>query len=162
MLKLKKNNSSAKRLTFRHRASCILVQAFRYSPENALHIFNQQIYFIIWYLLDRASLMTRWLTMTKLWINSGCSSVATWIRYLVPRVAQAVRNIVSLQVIIGVGGGAVDRDLAVQAQRSPIHFSLGTFGSFRNLTLRRRIKSHLPFAGIIRRLPYSTRFQDKG
>ena len=30
------------------------------------------------------------------------------------------------------------------------------------LTFRRRIKSHLSFAGIIRRLPYSTRFQDKG
>jgi len=30
------------------------------------------------------------------------------------------------------------------------------------LTFRRRIKSLLPFAGIIRRLPYSTRFQDKG
>jgi len=30
------------------------------------------------------------------------------------------------------------------------------------LTFRRRIKSRLPFAGIIRRLPYSTRFQDKG
>ena len=34
-------------LTFRHRASCILRQAFRYSPENAFYIFNQQIYFII-------------------------------------------------------------------------------------------------------------------
>ena len=34
-------------LTFRHRASCILVQAFHYSPENAFYIFNQQIYFII-------------------------------------------------------------------------------------------------------------------
>ena len=34
-------------LTFRHRASCILGQAFRYSPENAFYIFNQQIYFII-------------------------------------------------------------------------------------------------------------------
>ena len=33
-------------LTFRHRAS-ILGQAFRYSPENAFYIFNQQIYFII-------------------------------------------------------------------------------------------------------------------
>jgi len=32
----------------------------------------------------------------------------------------------------------------------------------RTLTFRRRIKSNLPFAGIIRRLPYSTRFQDKG
>ena len=39
-------------LTFRHRASCILGQAFHYSPENAFYIFNQQIYFIIWYLLD--------------------------------------------------------------------------------------------------------------
>ena len=44
-------------LTFRHRASSILGQAFRYSPENAFYIFNQQIYFIIWYLLDRASLI---------------------------------------------------------------------------------------------------------
>ena len=44
-------------LTFRHRASCILGQAFNYSPENAFYIFNQQIYFIIWYLLDRASLI---------------------------------------------------------------------------------------------------------
>ena len=32
-------------------------QAFRHSPENAFYIFNQQIYFIIWYLLDRASLI---------------------------------------------------------------------------------------------------------
>jgi len=31
-------------LTFRHRASCILGQVFRYSPENAFYIFNQQIY----------------------------------------------------------------------------------------------------------------------
>ena len=30
------------------------------------------------------------------------------------------------------------------------------------LTFRRRIKSRLPFAGIIRRLSYSTGFQDKG
>ena len=34
-------------LTFRHRASCILGQAFHYFPENAFYIFNQQIYFII-------------------------------------------------------------------------------------------------------------------
>ena len=34
-------------LTFRHRASCILGQAFRYSPEKAFYTFNQQIYFII-------------------------------------------------------------------------------------------------------------------
>ena len=34
-------------LTFRHRASCILGQAFHYSPENAFYIFNQQVYFII-------------------------------------------------------------------------------------------------------------------
>ena len=32
---------------FRHRASCILGQAFHCSPENAFYIFNQQIYFII-------------------------------------------------------------------------------------------------------------------
>ena len=31
-----------------------------------------------------------------------------------------------------------------------------------SLTFKRRIKSHLPFAGIIRSSPYSTRFQDKG
>ena len=35
------------RLTFRHRASCILGQAFHYFPENVFYIFNQQIYFII-------------------------------------------------------------------------------------------------------------------
>ena len=44
-------------LTIRHRASCILGQAFHYSPENAFYIFNQQIYFITWYLFDRASLI---------------------------------------------------------------------------------------------------------
>ena len=44
-------------LTFRHRASCILGQAFHYSPENAFYVFNQHIYFINWYLLDRASLI---------------------------------------------------------------------------------------------------------
>jgi len=44
-------------LTFRHRASYILGQAFHYSPENAFYILNQQIYFIVWYLLDRASLI---------------------------------------------------------------------------------------------------------
>jgi len=32
-------------------------QAFRCYPENAFYIFNQHIYFIIWYLLDRASLI---------------------------------------------------------------------------------------------------------
>ena len=39
--------TSSYTLTFRHRASSILGQAFRYSPENAFYIFNQQIYFII-------------------------------------------------------------------------------------------------------------------
>ena len=34
-------------LNFRHRASCIQGQAFRYSPAKAFYIFNQQIYFII-------------------------------------------------------------------------------------------------------------------
>jgi len=43
---------------FSLQAPCVLYigQAFRYSPENAFCRFNQQIYFIIWYLLDRASL----------------------------------------------------------------------------------------------------------
>ena len=31
-----------------------------------------------------------------------------------------------------------------------------------HLNFKRRIKSHLPFAGIIRSSPYSTRFQDRG
>ena len=44
-------------LTFRHRASCIQEGAFCYFPENAFYIFNQQIYFIIWHLRDRASLI---------------------------------------------------------------------------------------------------------
>ena len=51
------SNRVLRSLTFRHRASCIKGQAFHYSPENAFYIFNQQIYFIIWYLLDRASLI---------------------------------------------------------------------------------------------------------
>ena len=40
-------------------APCVMYigQAFRYSSENAFYIFNQQIYFIVWYLLDRASLI---------------------------------------------------------------------------------------------------------
>ena len=40
-------NARSRGLTFRHRASCIQGQEFRYSPENAFYIFNQQIYFII-------------------------------------------------------------------------------------------------------------------
>ena len=34
-------------LIFRHRASCILGQAFHCSPESAFYVFNQQIYLII-------------------------------------------------------------------------------------------------------------------
>ena len=40
-------NARSRGLNFRHRASCIQGQAFRYSPENAFYIFNQQIYFIV-------------------------------------------------------------------------------------------------------------------
>ena len=40
-------NARSRGLTFRHRASCIQGQAFRYTPENAFYIFNQQMYFII-------------------------------------------------------------------------------------------------------------------
>ena len=36
------------------------------------------------------------------------------------------------------------------------------FRQSRSLSFRRRIKSHLPFAGIIRSSPFSPRFQDKG
>ena len=50
-------NARSRDLTFRHRASCIEEQAFRFSPQNAFYIFNQQIYFIIWYLLYGASLI---------------------------------------------------------------------------------------------------------
>ena len=39
-------------LNFKHRASSILGQAFRYYPDNAFYIFNQQIYFIILYLFN--------------------------------------------------------------------------------------------------------------
>ena len=35
-------NLSKDVLTFRHRASCILGQAFYYSPENDFYIFNQK------------------------------------------------------------------------------------------------------------------------
>ena len=47
MHKLHAIRASVQFLNFRHRASCILGQAFRYYPENAFYIFNQQIYFII-------------------------------------------------------------------------------------------------------------------
>ena len=40
-------NARSRGLIFRQRASCIQGQAFRYSPEKAFYIFNQQIYFII-------------------------------------------------------------------------------------------------------------------
>ena len=40
-------NARSRGLNFRHRASCVQGQAFRYSPEKAFYIFNQQIYFII-------------------------------------------------------------------------------------------------------------------
>ena len=40
-------NARSRALNFKHRASGIKGQTFRYSPENAFYIFNQQIYFII-------------------------------------------------------------------------------------------------------------------
>ena len=46
-VRLNVENYTEVHLTFRHRASSILGQAFRYSPEKAFYIFNQQIYFII-------------------------------------------------------------------------------------------------------------------
>jgi len=44
-------------LNFRRRGFCILGQAFHYSPQNAFYIFNQQIYFNVSYLFERASLI---------------------------------------------------------------------------------------------------------
>jgi hypothetical protein len=45
----------------------------------------------------------------------------------------------------------------------PSAHTCGTLaGGSHELTFRRQIKSHLPFSGIIRRLSYSTHFQDKG
>jgi len=49
-----------------------------------------------------------------------------------------------------------------QGQEHVQEFCPETWWWCETLTFRRRIKSRLPFAGIIRRLPYSTRFQDKG
>jgi hypothetical protein len=54
---MKSSKEICSALTFRYLMSCILGHAFHYSPENASYIFNQQIYFIIWYLLDHASLI---------------------------------------------------------------------------------------------------------
>jgi len=39
------------RLTFRHRASSILGQAFRYSPENAFYVFNLILFLILFLFL---------------------------------------------------------------------------------------------------------------
>ena len=57
------------------------------------------------------------------------------------------------------GGGGVGRctEFLGLFEQQKLHVSVILF-----LTFRRRIKSSLPFAGIIRRLPYSARFQDKG
>jgi len=43
-----------------------------------------------------------------------------------------------------------------------IYLYLITEWGYAALTFKRRIKSHLPFAGIIKSSPYSPRFQDKG
>ena len=46
-----------KELTFKTPCVLYIGQSFRYSSENAFYVFNQQIYFIIWYVLDRTSLI---------------------------------------------------------------------------------------------------------
>ena len=46
--------------------------------------------------------------------------------------------------------------------RTPAKLLIDFCRSGGELTFKRRIKSRLPFAGIIRSSPYSTRFQDKG
>ena len=49
--------ATLKRLNLQAPRVLYIGQTFRYSPENAFYIFNQQTYFIIWYMLDRASLI---------------------------------------------------------------------------------------------------------
>ena len=53
------SNIHSFRMYLNFQAPCVLYigQAFRYSPVNAFYIFNLQIYFIICYLLDCASLI---------------------------------------------------------------------------------------------------------
>ena len=68
---------------------------------------------------------------------------------------------------VGVGRGCVDSggesiEDRCYSVRTLACACLQVVGASTTLTFRRRIKSRLPFAGIIRRLPYSTRFQDKG
>ena len=46
--------------------------------------------------------------------------------------------------------------------RGPITISTTEADGHISLTFKHRIKSHLPFAGIIRSSPYSPRFQDRG
>ena len=53
-------------------------------------------------------------------------------------------------------------DSPTKRQEEAVCSRTQNFGSYEQLTFGRRIKSRLPYAGIIRRLPYSTRFQDKG
>ena len=58
--------------------------------------------------------------------------------------------------------------LACSSHNSLLHLPTSATRSWRTslfglyLTFKRRIKSHLPFAGIIRSSPYSPRFQDNG
>jgi hypothetical protein len=49
-----------------------------------------------------------------------------------------------------------------RVSRKSLNYPLERDVSWKGLTFKRRIKSRLPFDGIIRRLRYSTRFQDKG
>ena len=67
----------------------------------------------------------------------------------------------SLSCLVTSFGTAVDCVWNVMAHAQKPDFVFRRKGRV-YLNFRRRIKSRLPFAGIIRRLPYSTRFQDKG
>ena len=78
-------------LTFRHRASCIVGQAFHYSPENAFYIFNQQIYFI-WYLLGimhrRWCIIPQTVTHSLVLLKMGkiiSRNMLSWLELLISR-----------------------------------------------------------------------------
>ena len=60
-------------------------------------------------------------------------------------------------------------ELALHAPMSDLHVEsfIGTYVKYCSLTrgaltFKRRIKSHLPFAGVVRSSPYSPCFRDKG
>jgi len=77
-----------------------------------------------------------------------CHHISTWLYYMQ---LFSILSILDLWLLM-------EQVLKTQSPYSKYFFQTHKIG----LNFRRRIKSRLPFAGIIRRLSYSTRFQDKG